>query len=496
MLVPEALQPLRKAFSQLNETAYHDRLLQANFVLSKVPASPAIFARYVKGETPSSATGRRLWYKLVRYYLINLASWGLLATCMLIHRLGGRKDAQPDRPCIILDSYLLVPKTVAAKRYDDVYFPGLAEVASRTCPIIFLPRLYGSRNPWSMLKALRIAEKTIPVISEFSLLTLADLISLLVEALRMPFSVLQLCSSLSSSREDRTISALLTDALDSGYITTLVRRRVGRRLGTLLPAGSRTISWHENQAVDKCFYAGLHETAPHVVRYGAQLLIWPETLLNAHPDDAEQHIGITPDITVVSGPYFLPAKTTLEYRTGPSLRYAHLFSGPFPAHTPGGHVLVLLSYLHEDIHMVLSTLQSLQNTSISLVFRFHPATRTKEYQDMLPESPQFSKGTLKDALDGASLVLGSGTGTLAEAVAMGIPAIVITDPKRFCHNYLPAFGKGRLWDSCANPDELEQAMEHLSLSAPEDERRELQRAFRDLLFTRPTELSIIEAFDL
>ena len=68
-----------------------------------------------------------------------------------------------------------------------------------------------------------------------------------------------------------------------------------RRLAASLPAETkkeaRIISWYENQTVNKAFHLGLAQDAGIAGRKipvtAAQLLVWPDTLLNNHADDAE-----------------------------------------------------------------------------------------------------------------------------------------------------------------------------------------------------------------
>ena len=135
---------------------------------------------------------------------------------------------------------------------------------------------------------------------------------------------------------------------------------------------------------------------------------------------------------------------------------------------------------------------------MKLALRFHPATKWQAFAHLLPVNYSLAGGPLQDALKGASLVVGAGSGILAEAVCMGLPVIAVEPEDGTGLNYLPGYGKGELWDSISGPEGFSPASDRL-LGVFEREpvlRQERIKVFRGLMFTKPTEEAIIQAFEL
>jgi hypothetical protein len=96
------------------------------------------------------------------------------------------------------------------------------------------------------------------------------------------------------------------------------------------------------------------------------------------------------------------------------------------------------------------------------------------------------------------MVIGASTGSMVEAVSLGIPVISIVNGTGFSHNYLPAFGKGALWDFATTSEEVIALVEKFNF-ALENKRNEINRIAkktREMYFCEPTEGKIIKAFDL
>ena len=317
------------------------------------------------------------------------------------------------------------------------------------------------------------------------------------------------------------IAASLVECLGQNYLSGEARRLAARRLARRMPPDARIISWYENQTVDKCFYRGLAQAGARFSTIGAQLFTWPPELLNNHADPADGLHQAVPRKVLVNGPYFLPAQSEREnadtafsvevpgnkpylpypngpaYEIGPSLRYRDLFENTFEPDLEAP-VLMLLSYHREETERVLALARPLAEKGVKLAIRFHPATRQEEFAHLLPDGYKPATGALHRAMSEASLVLGAGSGALAEAVCMGLPVITVNNASNTGLNYLPDYGQGELWESITDAESFFPAMEKLFAGLKSDRaaRRERINAFRSLLFTRPDQEKIIQAFEL
>lgn len=279
------------------------------------------------------------------------------------------------------------------------------------------------------------------------------------------------------------------------------RRLAGRRLGLLLAVNSRAgiCSWFENQTIDKCFQHGLKAarsaSGRRIPATGAQLFTWPPSLLNNHADDREIAFGLTPDKVLVNGPHFLPVRTRQKYALGPSLRYAALFEEE--PQNPGLNdpLLVILSYHPDETRLVLNLVRPLAEAGQALVFRFHPATRPEDFKDLLPPVFEQAHGSLHKALRGKGAVLGAGSGSLAEAVCLGLPVLSARRSEADLE-YLPNFGQGKLWAEARSTDDIQTGLDQLRAFRASPDYEATRLAFRSLLFTEPSKNRIIESFDL
>ena len=538
-----------EAISKVNKFAYADSMHLANHVLSKTPSCASILDSYSRGITPHEFSRLEVIGKVFKCWLVNLAVLGLMIMARIAQAMAGLNNSKEiksnQRPLTIVDIFILVHRVLDQKKFTDSYFPGLYdELIKKGHHNMILARFYGTRNPRSLKKAFTILKKhPIPIITEYELFSLGDWLSLLKFVLLFPIKTLALAKKLKAGELSMHTSghasgqtggqangqpspiaylrSSLIQCLGQNYLPGEARRLAARRLAKLLPRGSRFISWYENQVVDKCFYRGLKEKDAKFSTFAAQLLTWPDSLLNNHADPSDALHGAVPDTVLVNGPYFLPAPPHdspeadyiatqtpganpyrpypggPDYRIGPALRYASLF-GEEIVPDPQKPVLMLLSYHPEETERILAMAKPLAAQGIPIAVKFHPATNWHNFEHLLPPEYIMVNLPLKDALLEASLVIGSGSGALPEAVAMGVPAIAINSKQGVTLNYLPSYGEGELWESISTVEEFFPAQAKLMQALKNDPRGRTDRiiTFRGLLFTQPTEERIIQAFEL
>lgn len=310
---------------------------------------------------------------------------------------------------VIIDSFAVLPRLAQEGVWRDLYLPGLAaEAKARGYPALTLYRLYGSRHPLVLWRALGVLAAAGPGLLETHLLRPGDWLRLVSHILLYPVSLLRLIASLKKyppGAPERFIREALIATAGQCVLTGEARRLAGLRLAQSLgreadlssPPRAHIISWYENQTVNKTFMRGLRQgmgrgkagTAdpiaakagagsmdkagsgaldasgtvntdrPAIFCTGAQLFLWPAALLNNHADDAEAALGLAPDRVLVNGPHFLPEKSGQDYAVGPSLRYAHLFDRDWPRPAAAKDLLVLLSYHPAQTRRVLEAAREL-----------------------------------------------------------------------------------------------------------------------------------------
>jgi hypothetical protein len=384
---------LFEAFSRINARAFKDDRLVSCPVLSKSPDNGDVLRHFLAPEPRRPRGPLFLPATALRYAAANVGHLlFMLCTALFIRLLrfpmptalrtqAGNRSANEtaDRggELLILDTFAVLPSLARDGAYRELYLVGLEDAARAAGrETLILLRLYGSRDPRLLWKALRVLARKGNALTEVHLLTCGDWARLLLHMLLYPVSLTRLVCSLHKPEAaldtgggacltnlghgaspplpspEECIREALIDCAGQCVLIGESRRLAARRLAFLLspaaPAGqrggpytpqssagpARVISWYENQTVNKAFQRGLaraeNEGARHIRVTGAQLFIWPDNLLNNHADDAETSLGLVPDCVLVNGPYFLPEHSRQNYAVGPALRYGDVFRA-------GGH---------------------------------------------------------------------------------------------------------------------------------------------------------------
>ena len=618
------LKELFDAFSRINKKAFKDERLLSNHVLSRAPNYGDILRRFLL-RTPIIPLSTKDWLTLAFKYLIfNLGHLGFIICARAAIFLSGFKAANieelagKNQPLLLVDSFMLLPKVASDGKYREMYLPGLKLDGKIRVNIL---RLYGSRNPLTVYKAFKALAlqkdhegEPFIALSDLHLLRPGDFGMLLWHILTFPLSLRKLLLDIETPQTNSPeayIKEALCACAGQCYLIPEARRLSAVNLARMLSIkanpellrASSLVSWHENQPVNKAFYYGLRQgfgqnpaqtkTSGREVAdlpmpvIGAQLFIWPDNLLNCHPDPDEARLGLAPERTLFCGPYFLPeanpaqAETTVpghghqqqtslaagnntalnnfrNFQVGPALRYAKLFErveaaagqvnqdsgqqndspsvsvgansdSPLPGRSnpaephQAGPLLILLSYHPDETMRVLELVKPLADRGLDLRYRFHPASRPADFSALLPDNYKSADGDLYDALNAikgtsptpggtvqpgspdktnlTGLVIGSGSGSLAEAVALGVPAINIDDASGIPGlglNYLPPFGKGQLWENARDLPELEAArikLRNTTAVLSVKEYAALVTEFREMLFTKPDAANMSKAFN-
>jgi len=342
----------------------------------------------------------------------------------------------------------------------------------------------------------RLKQKKRPVLSSCQLLYLYDYLKMFIFILVYPFRVLRQIGQLGQSQEDNLLCFLLWDTLDYTAVKNFARQLFGRHISELNVPALKCISWYENQPQDKNFYKGLRSASGKVKIYGAQLYLWPATLLNLHAEEAEIDLGLIPDRILVNGNYYLREDGRLNFKIGPSMRYSRLFQTEINAKDKTAF-LVLLPFFEYEIDKILKLIGE-AGFSVEVFIKFHPATNKKKYAQRLKGKMQIVEDDIYTLFNRVGCVIGKSTGALVEATSLGIPVINIETGLGLSHNYLPKFGKGIIWQSVSSATEVVKwgcVFRDLLKTKP-DLIKVIAEKYKAMFFCEPTDKRINEAFEL
>lgn len=483
--------------SAMAARAYRWPLLVCNVVLSKGPFSGGLLDPGPR--RPFKAM--EVLARLGRYLRLSLRWWfRYVAMARACARSGAAAPAISVDRLVVIDTYFLLGRLRTQGCFRDIYFPGLTRFLERKGQAyVYAPRFYGMDNPANLGRDLAmLARQGVPALTEWQALRAADYLRLLGFILAYPLAVLGLMARLDPDEpRERALRQALAGSLDQVAAVNYSRYLFGRRLARLPADSIKCISWYENQAYDQCFYRGLHSRPGKVEIYGAQLFVWPPSILNIHPDEALAGFGVLPDHVVVNGPYYLPRRSRLDYRVGPSLRSSDLFSvEPDPGH--GSGALLALSNVDFESRNCLEMVAGLDWSEMELRIRLHPSASPKAYRDLMPPRFTPSTGDLYGEITGSAVVMGSESSVLVEAICLGVPVLYLDNARRLSHNPLPAFGQGEMWLSTSSAGDIPALLDRLaSFTREQPERaREIARWYRANLYTPPGDQALAAAFDL
>ena len=493
------LENLYNHLSEAAKNSYSDPLLLSNAVFAKSDLPLSALDDYLEEKEIEPISFLFSLNKIIRYFTKSVG-WLFVSWVQgLAHGLSRQKFVpDPQKPFTLIDINL-TPKEVAQNGdFNDRYFPGLeGKLKSKGMNYAYVPKFFGEENPIIYYKMFRrLKEKKRPVLSNCQLLCSYDYLKMFVFILVYPSRVLRQIGKLGQSQEDNLLRFLLWDTLDYTAVKNFARQLYGRHISGLNVPALQCISWYENQPQDKNFYKGLRSVSGKVKIYGAQLYLWPSTLLNLHVEEAEIDLGLIPDRILVNGNYYLREGGRLNFKIGPSMRYLRLFQTEINPKDKMAF-LVLLPFFDYEIDEILKLIGE-AGFSVEVFIKFHPATDKKKYVQLLKGKMQIVEDDLYALFNRVGCVIGKSTGALVEAASLGIPVINIETGLGLSHNYLPKFGKGIIWQSVSSATEVVKwgCVFRGFLKTKPDLIKVIAEKYKAMFFCEPTDQRINEAFEL
>jgi hypothetical protein len=494
---------LREAYnflSQINKEAYKDVFLLSNQVLSKNPYTNNFLKRFLAREKIAYPSLCCIVSKLLNYYVESAKKFTKYILEFIIYSLSflNLSFSKESNELILISTFFIVRAIKESSSYEDLYFPGLRSfLEKRNKHYAYLPMFGGAKTITEFRDSLEVLKKEkIPVLSEYQILSLCDVLHVFYFILAYPFHVFRFLNNLrDNTYEIKLLKSEVFNTIDLFTFDSFARYLLGRRIATLPYKSIKVISWYENQVIDKNLYKGLRDVDSRVKVYGAQLFLSNKKEINTIPDENEEAFGLIPDKIIVNGPIFVPQKTRWNYFVGPSLRNAKIFSF-LPNSENRENLLVLLPYSKKELKNVLQLVSSLKISTGKIFIKAHPAVSIQEIKGMLPENGVMVEGDIYKLFEITKIVIGSASGTLVEAASLGIPSVLIKDNEKLDFNPFPDYGKGIIWEDASTPEELICHIRRFSNEKDPEKINSVANEYKKMFFCMPTEENIIKAFDL
>jgi hypothetical protein len=493
------LENLYNYLSNAAINSYSDPLLLSNAVLSKSHLPLDALNNYLEEKEYEPISLLFSLKKLLLYFAKSIGWLVIFLAQSLAHKISRQKfNPDPKKPLTLIDIFLTPEQIIQKGDLSDRFFPGLEkQLLSKGISYAYAPKLIGAESPLVYYKMFcLLKEKKRPVLFCFQLLGFCDYFKMFVFIYVYPFRVFRQIMRFEGSPEDKLLKFLLWNSMDHTTVKSYARQLFGKRISEIDIPSTKCISWYENQPQDKNFYKGMRSTHKNVQIYGAQLYLWPATLLNLHVDKREIKFDSIPDHILVNGTYYLNKHSSLKLEIGPSMRYFRLFQTTVDTKGKRG-LLVLMPFFEYEIDKILQMIDEAQ-FSIEIFVKFHPATDTTKYAHMMKGKMKIVDDDIYALFNRVGCVIGKSTGALLEATSLGIPVINIETGLGVSHNYLPKFGKGIIWQNASNGAEIvkwKKIFSELTTTKP-DLIHSIAKKHKQMFFCEPTDEKIDKIFGL
>ena len=486
------LQKILFEINELSRRAYRISFLIANPFLSKMGIE-SLIRKYLNGESPTSYGPIRIGFWIIKNYIISIRNLLNLYVAKIFY--GNLvKNNWKQHGIALIDCYINPDHKLDPSVALNNYLPNIIDILRNNYKnIVVLPRILDYSKVDNLVKynSFKINGKNVYFINQSDVLTLADFLNIFILIILQPLRLLGLIKYISKSREGDFIRQGIFESILQNDFNGIIRGVVGIRLGRLLPENITIYQWYENQAIDRAFNAKIRGANNKARIIGLQLFLWPPELLNCFvfPEDFGPHI---PDLVLVNGPNFVQHNPFVKIEVGPSLRYDHVALNDI-AWNKYGKKLVLLPYYSLQAQEIIAEVCRAYGVD-EVIFRFHPAS-SKLLERFLPTGYRVSQNYFISDLRESSCVIGSASGSLVEALVLGVPVIAIESQKYINYNYLPLIGKGLIWQSVKVNGDLSEEVTKLIFSEADDSLKKRYRTeIRDSYFNFVNKNEILRPF--
>ncbi len=392
---------------------------------------------------------------------------------------------------IMIDVFFLVDNITQENKFNEQYFKGLYEVLEEhNQSYIFLPRLVGiNKNPFKLINFFKlINDDKRNFLFEFELLSIKNFISMFILILQYPFKTLRLLQK-EKSGDDILFNNELIKDIESFNFETFSRYILGENIANI-DRLSKVYSWSEFQAIERSFNFAIRKKNKNIKLFGCQFYLNFETYFSNKIDDIDVEQGTSFHHVLVNAKYYLLERKKVDYKIGVSLRYKNMFS--FNKVLSKKDIILLGSHLEETKY----TLNCLPDFD-RVLFKSHPSINMKSFLNLSNKIIPV-EDDIYTLFQNALIIITTASGTAVEAVACGIPVIIVASKNNLVGNPLVANGKGKVWDIAFSKDDVFRVYNEL-LEFKKYNIKELESIanwYKENFFVEPNEKNIKKVFEI
>lgn len=436
-------------------------------------------------------------FNSVKFYLFNTVRFMFFIQIFFYYKLLYKKSKYTiSKNDLILDLPIDISRIAKDAGFSESCFSALYPILNKNkINYVFIPRLHGLS--YNLIKSHKQLTSFFEVINqddncflfEFELLSLNDFLELIWLCLCYPFKTLRLLSK-EQSRQDVVFNTCLLKDISKHGIVSFTRYILGKNICKIENI-SEIYSWSEFQVMERAFNYAIRKNSEIKIN-ACQFLVTYPIYFSMHVQDIDEISGFAPNKVFVNGSHYLLEREKVDYQLGVSLRYQKLFE--YKSQNIGSNVVLLGSYFVDE---TINMLQLVSNFD-AVLFKGHPAIDVAVFRDVMGENVKVINENIYDLFPKTALIIGSATGSLAEAIACGVSVVIVARKNELITNPLVDMGKEKMWDIAFNMIELEQKMKKLLEFRYKnmDEIKGIATWYKDNFFIEPNEKNIVKVFEL
>ena len=394
-----------------------------------------------------------------------------------------------DQPITLVDTFVIKSRigeggSIHNGKYRDRYYPGLLSRLSEDerARIFYCPGFLGFWNPLEAFGLVRGAGDRFVIPDDF--LKIRDYLFILSFPLRVcrlviPDVTFRGYEVTWMLRQERWFNCC-----NESSLLGLLNYRFALRVSEAGIQVRLLVDWHENQAVDKGLISGFRCFQPSTSITGYQGYIVATNLhIYARPTAQECRAGVAPHRLAVIGRGLLREvrewTPDCEAIVAPAFRFEEVWSIRRRQPDTGTFtVLVGLPIGLDGSRKILELLIAAKRKGGLAGVRFwlkpHPTVRPERIEPWLDgehlNRHDIKTGNFEECIEGANLLVGNASSTCVEALAKGVPVIVVGPRRGVSENPIPADVPQSMWRICRTEDEMIEGIRFFQLQGEADRR--------------------------
>jgi hypothetical protein len=431
---------------------------------------------------------------------------------LLMFRYYGKSNKKtvklnPDKPITLIDTFVLNSKvgeqgSIVNGKYQDRYYPGLLSSLSNKEKnnIYYLPETKGFSNYKTIFNDIRSSQDNFIIRDDY--LIGIDYLKILLHPVKKLFLNLP-----KITYREIDIDALVKDEnwqnfTNAQSIKALINYYFAYRFSKEDIQVNLLIEWYENQVNDRGAIVGFHRFMPKTKIIGYQGFIISQLLHHyVNPSRSEMRSGAVPDEVAVIGKGLIDdAKQfckEVKVSVAPAFRNQNVWEKATLIRNPEFlYVLVALPIDLNEAKKILYIISQLNlQDNVKVWVKPHPTYGPNEIKEFVSNNNkkiQIITGYFNDYLEKASLIISNASVTPVEAIAKGVPAIILTDFNSIVQNPIPQKCPSQIWKLCYTVEETQYAMDKFleELKNNPTKYLEISKNIRDNYFEPVTKESI------